>query len=294
MEPWPGLAPFGRTLDLGHGQERIHVFDAGPGRADAPVLVFVHGLGDEADTWRHLFPLLSDRFRLIAVDLPGFGRSRAAGRVSVPSCAAAVLGVIDALAAGPAFLVGSSLGAAIAELVAFRAPDRVDGLVLVDGGLPMPAGLLRPLLPLLVPVMGERLYASSRGKPPEAVFASLAPYYADLAAMPEADRAFLRRRVVERVESVAQRTAYLSLFRDLALRVMFRAGTFRSGLARLGRPLLILWGSDDRVVPRAMADLLSLIAPQARIVDIPGAGHLPHQERPAEVAAALSGFVLSP
>lgn len=293
MEPWPGLAPFGRTLDLGHGQERIHVFDAGPGRVNAPVLVFVHGLGDEADTWRHLFPLLSDRFRLIAVDLPGFGRSRAAGRVNLAACSRAVLGVIDALGAGPVFLVGSSLGAAIVELAVFRAPDKVHGLVLVDGGMPMPAGLLRPMLPLLVPVLGKRLYGSSRGKPPEVVFASLAPYYADLAAMPEADRSFLHGRVVERVESVTQRTAYLSLFRDLALHVWFRSGIFRSGLARLSRPLLILWGGVDRLVPRTMADLLASIAPQARIVDIPGAGHLPHQERPAEVAAALSGFVLS-
>jgi pimeloyl-ACP methyl ester carboxylesterase len=214
MESWPGLAPFGRTLDLGHGQERIHAFDAGPGRADAPVLVFVHGLGDEADTWRHLFPLLSDRFRLIAVDLPGFGRSWAAGRVNLSACM-------------------------------------------------------------------------------QAVFASLAPNYADLAAMSESDRAFLQRRVVERVESVTQRKAYFSLLRSLAPHAGFRGGLFRAGLARLGHPVLILWGGADLIVPRTMADLLAGIAPQARIVDIPGAGHLPHQERPAEVAAALSGFALS-
>jgi pimeloyl-ACP methyl ester carboxylesterase len=292
MEPWPGLAPFGRILDLGRERQRIHVFDAGP--AEAPVLVLIHGLGDEADTWRHLFPLLSDRFRLIALDLPGFGRSRSAGRVNLASCVAAVQGVLDSLSVGPVFLVGSSLGAGIAELVAFRTPERVRGLVFVDGGVPMPAGLMRPMLPLIVPLMGERLYGSPRDRLPEAAYASLAPYYADLAGMPEADRAFLRRRVVERVGSATQRRAYLSLLRSLALCLWTRSGMFRAGLARFSRPLLILWGSADHVVPRSAADLLAGIARQARVVGIPGAGHLPHQERPAGVAAALSGFVLSP
>lgn len=302
MRPWKTLEPFARRISIGGGRE-LFAFDsaagspakaasasAGQAAGKLPTLLLVHGLGDEADSWRGLFPLLSGEFRLIAPDLPGFGRSPARGRVSVGSCADALAGLLDAEAPEGAVLVGSSLGAALAELVAGRRPGLVRGLVLVDGGAPMGTGSSKGLAGALLPGLGERRYRALRGKP-EAAYRSLYPYYADLGALPEGDRAFLAGRVVERVESDSQMRAYFSLFRSFILSLAFRSGHFRRVLAGFGGPVLLVWGGRDTIMPRATADLVASIAHNARIVDVEGAGHLVQQERPAVLAAAIESFL---
>jgi len=290
MRPWEGLERFGRRIAIGGGRE-LFAFDseAGAGAArsgDKPVLLLIHGLGDEADTWRHLFPLLAGSARLIAPDLPGFGRSKARGRVTLSSCADAICALVEAEAPGGAVLVGSSLGAALAELVTIKRPGLVRGLVLVDGGAPMIAGSSKGLLGMLTPGLGERQYRSLRGDE-EGAYRSLSPYYADIEALPERDRGFLARRVVERVESDSQMRSYFSLFRSFALRLLFGAGGFKRAISAFSGPLLIVWGGRDRVASRATADLLSGLAHNARVVDVADAGHLVQQERPAELAAAI-------
>ncbi|MCS6863432.1 MAG: alpha/beta fold hydrolase, partial [Abditibacteriales bacterium] len=72
MEPWPALAPYVRKVQLRSGLT-LFAFEAGA--PDAPPLLLIHGLGDEADTWRHVFLPLAERYHVIAPDLPGFGRS---------------------------------------------------------------------------------------------------------------------------------------------------------------------------------------------------------------------------
>jgi pimeloyl-ACP methyl ester carboxylesterase len=289
MRPWDGLEGFNRSISLGKGRE-LFAFDSGAGERrpeGLPVVVLLHGLGDEADTWRHLFPLLSGRARLIAPDLPGFGRSVARGRVTLSSCADAIGALLKVEAPDGAFLVGSSLGAALAELVALRNPGLVRGLVLVDGGAPMTGGSSKGILGMLMPGLGERQYRSLRGDD-EAAYRSLSPYYAEIGLLPERDRSFLARRVVERVESDSQMRAYFSLFRSFALWLLFRAGGFRRAIAAFEGPLLIVWGGRDHVASRATADLLSGLARNARIVDVSEAGHLVQQECPAELAAAIA------
>ncbi|HEU5086699.1 MAG TPA: alpha/beta fold hydrolase, partial [Roseiflexaceae bacterium] len=67
------LQPYARLVQA--GDVRLHVYDSGAGEAGGTPLVLVHGLGDEADTWRRVFVPLAQRRRVIALDLPGFGRS---------------------------------------------------------------------------------------------------------------------------------------------------------------------------------------------------------------------------
>jgi pimeloyl-ACP methyl ester carboxylesterase len=293
MESWPALAQWGRTVELGRRGQRVFLYDSGAAESDAPWIVLIHGLGDEADTWRHLFPLLARTHRVIAPDLPGFGRSPAAGRVTVGSCANAVLRLLRMMAAGPAVLVGSSAGAVIAELASLRDADCVRAVVCVDGGLPQARGTLRVMMPMLLPFSGERIYTAFRADHDAAV-ASLDPYYANLAAMPKADRDFLMARVIDRVESDTQRRAYFSLLRSLALWGGFRAGSIRRGLSARRKPVLLAWGEKDRIIPRATMDLIGAAVPHAKKVLIPGAGHLPQQERPDEMAAAIRSFLSSP
>ncbi|NTW98106.1 MAG: alpha/beta fold hydrolase [Oscillochloris sp.] len=265
---------------------RIHYYEAGD--PAAPPLVLIHGLGDEADTWRHVLEPLGATHRVIALDLPGFGRSSHPRRAySLGFFARTVAQLLAGLGVERATLVGSSLGAAVAQRIALGQPDRVERLVLIDGGLPVHSG--RPPAALwwfLAPGVGELAYTSLRRSQDEA-YATLRPYYADLDGLPEDDRAFLRERVWARVWSAGQRRAFLSALRWLAVERTLRARELRARLAGLHVPTLLVWGEHDRVVARAEGEALAALLPNARLELIAGAGHLPQQERPAEVAALI-------
>jgi pimeloyl-ACP methyl ester carboxylesterase len=292
MTPWPALARSGRCVQLGRRRGEIFVFDSGEPPVHGSPVCLIHGLGDEADTWRHLAPLLARRHRVVAPDLPGFGRSLPSGLVTLAICAETVMRLLRAVSTGPSILVGSSVGAVVAELAAFRDPSLARALVFVDGGLPQAHGTVKRMLPMISPFLGERIYTALRTDH-DAAWASLLPYYADLGALPEVDRQFLRGRVIDRVESDTQRRAYFSLLRSLVLWVVLRPGYFRRNAAAWRKPLLLAWGAEDRIIPRATADMIAALVPHARKAVIPGSGHLPQQERPRELAEEIESFISS-
>lgn len=287
--PVPGeLAPYARTVAA--GGLRLHVYDAGAGAATP--LLLIHGLGDEADTWRHTLPALARERRVVAFDLPGFGRSAkplraytGAGLARTAADLLATLGIARAV------LVGHSMGATIAQRLALARPDLAERLVLIDGALP--TRRMRPPAPLwffLTPGLGELAYTSLRRSQDEA-YATLRPYYHDLDGLPADDRAFLRARVWARVWSNGQRRAFLSALRWLMLDQATRADAFRARLAELRTPTLLIWGAQDLIVPRAAGEAMAQLLPDARLALIEECGHLPHQERPAQVLEALRGFL---
>ena len=117
MAPWPALRPFGRSLDFDSDETRLFFFDSARGVLSRRIILLIHGLGDEGDSFRHLFPLLAADFRLLAVDLPGFGRSTAKGGTSVGLCVEAIAALLESEGIVEAIVVGSSLGASIAQLL---------------------------------------------------------------------------------------------------------------------------------------------------------------------------------
>ena len=221
MTPWPRLAPWGRYVPTGNLRPGTFVFDSGPTRTDAPPVILIHGLGDEADTSRASSPCSRAAAVSSHSTFPGFGRSAPSGRTNLAGCARAVRDILREISAGPAVLVGSSVGAVIAQLAAFRDPAGVRALVCIDGGLPPARSTPGVMMPMILPFSGERIYTAYRADH-DAAFASLNGYYSDLGALPQADRDFLRKRVIDRVESDAQRRAYFSLLRSLVLWSAFR------------------------------------------------------------------------
>jgi pimeloyl-ACP methyl ester carboxylesterase len=278
------LQPFARQVELPRSRVRLFYYEAGD--ADSPAMILVHGLGDEADTWRRVIGSLSGSFRVIAPDLPGFGRSSLPVRrpLSPPFLAGVMRELVDQLGIRHATWVGSSLGASIAQIVAIRWPARVARLVLVDGGVQARPRLRAALLGMLVPGAGERRYANL-SHDLDAAYETLRPYYGNLDGLPPAERAFLRERVKDRVTSDTQRVAYFSAFRSL-LFWMLLAGRRAARRARsLDGKTLYVWGSDDRIVPSG-----SWNAKNARVTILAGAGHLPHQELPEEFVQAIEEF----
>jgi pimeloyl-ACP methyl ester carboxylesterase len=286
MRAWPGLEAYARTIGLARSGLNLYAYDTG--KSESPAVVLIHGLGDESDSWRHVVEPLSARYRVVAPDLPGFGRSDKPRRAyTVPFLCDTVLALMDALSIAGATLIGNSLGAVIAQSIALERRERVRSLVLIGGTLlagTQPLNL--PMMLFLLPGVGEWLYTRLR-KDPQAAFETLRGYYADLDGLPEADRDFMFQRVNERVWSDGQRRAYFSVLRHTAMWVPRQQRGLDEKLARLATPTLVIRGEHDHLMPVANAQALVDVQPSIRLVTIPGAGHLPQQERPRALLDAI-------
>jgi len=293
MKPWSALADKAFCLNLSFGQT-IFYYDAVPPYSGiVPVIVLIHGLGDEADSWRYLIPLLNSAgSRVLALDLPGFGRSVASGRISLKNHTAAVLRLLDSVKSkpeDPVFLVGNSLGALVAETAAFKKPGLVKGLILLDGSIP--GGPARIGFIALAKLLFSRKWYRAYRANPKGAWASLYPYYADLDSMPEADKDFLMERVMARVNSLTQERAFFATQRSL----VWAFGTGFAGYANKIRlfkgKILLLWGEKDKIMPLSTAEPFKTLRNDIELRIIPGAGHLPQQEKPADTAKFITEFV---
>lgn len=286
MLPWPRLEAYARSVRLATSGLTIHTYDTGEGAA-LPLLL-IHGLGDDADTWRHLIAPLSAQRRVIAFDLPGFGRSDKPDRAyTIPFFQDTLLELLDTLSIQRATLIGHSLGALIAHAVALNHPERLERLILIGGSLVAGTQKLElSTLLFLLPMLGEWQYNNLR-KDPAAAYRSLDAYYSHLERLPEADRAFLFQRVNERVWSDVQRRAFLSTLRNLVRWLPGQQRALPSRLASCAVPTLVIWGEADRIQAVDNGRALVKMQPLARLVVVPGAGHNVQQENPQAVLEAI-------
>jgi pimeloyl-ACP methyl ester carboxylesterase len=282
------LASFAHTTTLEGLPTGLFYYDAGP--RSAPALLLLHGLGDEADTWRRVIGPLSRSYRVLAPDIPGFGRSPLPRRrlFSPPFLGSVILGLLDSLEIDRAGFVGSSLGASILQYVATLRPAACSRLVLIDGGLAATSRIPPSMVPLLVPGLGERGYRGLE-LDPAAAFASLRPYYAALDRLPADQQDFLRQRVGERVASGTQRRAFFSLFRGHVYWMLLHGARLRRTVESWEVPTTYIWGAEDHIIPITAAREMSARQPGARFVVIDGAGHLPQQESPDELLRIIAG-----
>jgi pimeloyl-ACP methyl ester carboxylesterase len=292
MSPWPGQERYARTVHLPKNKLALHVYDAGAGPA-APMLL-IHGLGDEADTWRHLImPLSADR-RIVALDLPGFGRSdKPKQPYTLSFFQDVVIELLDALSIQRAILVGHSLGAIIAHWTALNHPERLKRVILVDGSLVVRSQKTdTATLLFLIPGLGEWLYTRLR-RDPQAAYQTLASYYERLDELPPADRDFLFQRVNERVWSDGQRRAFFATFRHLARWLPGQQRDVAARLSTLDVPTLVIWGEADRINSIENGRALAKLQPTTHLAVVPGAGHNAHQENPAAVLRAIQAWMAS-
>jgi pimeloyl-ACP methyl ester carboxylesterase len=230
----------------------------------------------------------------MAPDLPGFGRSAAKGRINIDRHAEAVLALIQAAGAAdrehPAVLAGSSMGAVIAEAAAFRRPDLVKALILIDGCFPMAGKTDKSFFIMSLPFIGEKWYRSFRHDH-QGAWQSLYGYYHDLDAMAEEDKLFLRERVIARISSDAQKRAYFASLRSLNLVNIFGRAGFSYCVKNFPGKFLVIWGAEDRILKKEKAREICFLRPDTVYTLISGAGHLPQQENPRETAAAVIDFL---
>ena len=262
----------------------------------APVIVLIHGLGDEADSWRLVIPLLNSRgYRVLAVDLPGFGRSVTSGKKGIDSHATGVLRLIEAVTQTSrqngkgVFLAGSSIGALVAEKIALKKPELACGLILIGGSIPGGPAIRSPLV--LAKLLFSRKWYHAYRDNPEGAWASLRSYYADLESLPHEDKEFLKQRVMDRVESKSQGKAFFETQSSVIHTYLTASSGFARGISKYPGKILLLWGEKDRIMPLSSAELFKALRSDTKLEIIAGAGHLPQQEKPDETARLMVDFM---
>lgn len=260
---------------------RLSVVEAGTG----PPVMAVHGLGATKGSFLPTVAALAARFRVIAVDLPGFGDSdKPIGAPYDPRFfAAAGLDLLDALALDRVHLIGNSLGGRIALEIAMRHPERVRRVVLLCPSLAWRRE--RPWVPLI------------RLTRPELGLVQLAPRTLVEAIVrrivPGADEGWTAAGVDEFLRAYvapAGRAAFYAAARQIYLDEPHGADGFWTRLARLEPEALFVWGRRDRLVPVAFARHVAAAVPRAAHLEL-GCGHVPQIERPEETHAALAAFL---
>jgi pimeloyl-ACP methyl ester carboxylesterase len=277
------------------GSLRLHHTVGGRG---APPVVFVHGLGSSGYIeWRFNLPSLAGSRRVLAPDLPGFGRSeKRSVRYGVPLFAKTLEGYLRALRLRPAVLVGASLGGRVVMELAIRRPEMVRKVVLVNAlGLGRPN--LRFAYPMLtLPRVGEAMLGLLRSglqRSPGGSIRRLARRYlgssGDLErTMDDAYLAELR----ELHEAEGYHQAYLATVRSLARPASLLQGPqLVARLRQTGLPVLLVWGADDPLFPLEHAEKAHRDLPGSRLAVIEGAGHTPQAERPDEFNRILRSFL---
>jgi len=283
-----------RTIDM---DGPVHVVDFG---GTGPAIVLVHGLGGSHVNWFASGPLLAERGRVVAFDLPGFGRTPLESRSSaVGANADLVARFVEAEIGAPAVLVGNSMGGLVSLLATQRHPELAAGLVLVDPAVPRaPGGGIDPAVALtfagyFTPGMGEALLRrrAARLGAEGMVRETLALCCVDPAQVPPEVVDALIELGRERIEEMPwAHTAFLgaarSLMRTLALRRRFD-GIVRSITA----PTLIVHGAQDRLVPLAAIQMVARARPDWTLEVYDDIGHVPQLEAPDRFAASVLGWL---
>ena len=256
---------------------RLHVRDTGP--SGAPAVILLHGFGSSLQTWDDWSTALDHDFRVVRYDQPGFGLTGTdpSGDYSDTRATDILAGLMDRLGLQRATIVGHSMGGRIAWTFASTHPERVEKLVLMaPDGFASPGMEYgkKPSVPLMMRVLPYVL-------PMPMLRASLKPGFGDPTALTEP----LVERYRDMMLAPGVRTAIVDRMGQMVL------VDPEPLLARIKAPTLLLWGSQDGMVPASnAADYLRDIK-GAKLVSFPTLGHLLQEERPAETVAALQAFL---
>ena len=262
----------------------------GPGVAAGSAILFVHGLMSSSRTWTAQLDRLAAGHRVVAPDLFGHGESaKPVGDYSLGAHAASLRDLLDTLGISSATVVGHSLGGGIALQLAYLFPERVDALVLVSSG-----GLGRELNPILraatlpgselvLPVIASD-WVHGVGDTALRVWSRIGLP----AISPSSDEAW---RSLASLADGDTRRAFLATSRSV-IDVGGQTVSAQNRLSSIGsRPVMLVWGERDRIVPAAHVEAARREIPHTRVEIFSRSGHFPYLDEPDRFAAVLDDFI---
>jgi pimeloyl-ACP methyl ester carboxylesterase len=252
----------------------VHVFYDRRGRAGGAGVVFLHGLGSSSSDWALQVPSFEERHRVILVDLPGHGQSRATRWArSIEGMAGDVAALLADLQEPPAHVVGLSLGGCVALALALRSPEHVRSLTLVNAFARLRPADARALFRMLT---RATLLAVA---PMRTVAAHVAR-----GLFPRADQEMLYRAAVDSLSRTPRRAYIASARALLGFDVADRLDTIKA-------PTLVIAGGADRTIPLVAKEDVARRISGARLVVFPDSGHATPMDEPAAFNDSVLEFI---
>ena len=259
---------------------RIHYQEKGTGTP----LVLLHGFTSSTYTWKDVFEPLSKNFRVIAIDLKGFGFSgKPDGDYTRRAQAVLVAHLLDYLKIEKAWLCGNSMGGEVAIDLALENPRRVAGFILIDsaglevkGGGSLAPGYIR------IPLVGRVLTALALTSDKLVREGLEKSFYNDNKITDE--------RVASYYRPLQTRGGQLA-----ALRARTQAGLFpiEPELNKINAPTLIIWGAEDGLIPLEAGRKLNSLIQGSKLIIIEKCGHVPQEELPERVVDEMTKFIVA-
>jgi pimeloyl-ACP methyl ester carboxylesterase/CRP-like cAMP-binding protein len=265
---------------------RIYAREEGP--RNAQLALMIHGWSSSWYAMSPLLPLVSRRFRCLAVDLPGYGNSEPLReRVTIDRYVDLLAGLIRELSESPAVLIGHSMGGMISVTLAMRYPQLVERMVLL---CPTISGDLSTTVKLSISplTMLERFPLASRA------VSALEPHLLSLTdrimrPVSFAERTEITEEDYERLRADARRPGQGRVRAECYWAM--RQSDLRGRLGLVETPALVIWGAEDNTVPLRDA---GVVADEWRSVDlriVPKAGHWPQFETPVITRRYLASYL---
>jgi pimeloyl-ACP methyl ester carboxylesterase len=235
-----------------------------------PSLVFIHGSGSDHSAWSHPYARLYKYYNILAIDLPGHGRSGGGGEADVEDYCLWVKKLLDILDLKDTMLIGHSLGAAITLRFVLNYPQEIAGIVLVGGGVKMPVN------PFFLEFM--------KTNPPEVpaeVIDLICKY-----SLAKENRSKFSAPLKKSLSQSSVEVLYgdLSACNNLDL---------TQELGEISIPALVICGAEDKMTPPECSRQLAASISGATLEIVEGVGHMVMLERPAEFNMSLDKFAES-
>jgi pimeloyl-ACP methyl ester carboxylesterase len=279
----PKRLPRSRTLK---GDPTLAFYDSAGGAPGEPPIVLLHGATFRSEDWENVFPRLATRYRVIAYDARGHGKSGRAASYAVDALADDLVRLIDTVAGAPAIVVGHSLGGATALVAAATRPDAVRALVLED-----------PVVDNWDRDWRAEYYASVRAALDQS--GEPAAFKRAVASLPLPARGPRGERTVGEVRGFYAADRLATYYKDVDPAFVEQFGHSTpdghelvvNAVPTMPTLLLAANAADGSALRDGEADLIAKRWPDVQVVRFPGVGHRIHGLRPEPFLEALEPFL---